>query len=208
VFLLAAGLRAQAVLDVVDGETLYEGGHLVSFSSELVREEILRRGDARTADAAASHRYRSTSTLAWLYGLRHDLQVGIALPYVDDEREFAGGQQAAAGIGDVELLAKWRVHRWHAPGVAVNTSLIATLSLPTGDDDHRAGSQELEPEQQLGSGGIDPAIGFAITPEPGRWRFNAAVLYRFRTDTCSRASTTNDATGRTTCCSPTPAAAA
>lgn len=179
----AAGLPAQAVLDVVDGETLYEGGNLLSFSHGLQREEALRSGSARIADPDASHRFRYTSTLAWLYGLRHDLQVGIAVPYVDVERESAGGQQAAAGIGYVALLAKWRVHRWHAPGVAVNTALIATVSLPTGDDDRMAGAFELEPEQQVGSGGVDPAIGFAITPEPGRWRFNAAVLYRCRTDT-------------------------
>ena len=176
-------LRAQGVLDVVDGETLYEGGHLVSFGNELQREEAMRRGSARVADPMASHRFRWTSTLAWQYGLRHDLQVGIAVPYVDVERESAGGQQAAAGIGDVELLAKWRVKRWDGPSLAVNAALIALVSLPTGDDDHRRGALELEPDQQVGSGGIDPAIGFAITPEPGRWRFNAAVLYRFRTDT-------------------------
>lgn len=181
--LFGAGLPAQAVLDVVDGETLYEGGHLVSFGNELQREESRRAGSARSADPEAGHRFRFTSTLAWQYGLRHDLQVGVAVPYVDVEREFAGGQEADAGIGDVELLVKWRVKRWDAPSVAVNAALIAMVSLPTGDDDQRAAGRELEPEQQVGSGGVDPAIGFAITPEPGRWRFNAAVLYRCHTDT-------------------------
>ncbi|MBL8753798.1 MAG: hypothetical protein JNK15_10910, partial [Planctomycetes bacterium] len=36
----AAVLPAQStILDVVDGETLYQGGSLVSFSSELERED-------------------------------------------------------------------------------------------------------------------------------------------------------------------------
>ena len=60
----AASLTAQRVLDVVDGETLYEGGHLVSWSTELEREESLFRGDARIGDPLASHRYRVTSTAA------------------------------------------------------------------------------------------------------------------------------------------------
>lgn len=178
----AVVVRAQGALDVVDGETLYDGGHLVSFVHELDREETLRTGDRRLADPAASHRFRWSSVLAWQYGLRHDLQVGVALPYVDVETESTAGQDVAAGLGDVELLAKWRCHRWDTKGASINTSLITMLSLPTGDDDAGRDGVEFEPEQQVGTGGFDPAIGFAITPEPGRWRFNAAVLYRLRTD--------------------------
>lgn len=183
VLLGTALLPAQNVLDVVDGETLYDGGHLVSLTYEIEREERLRTGGNRLADPNASHRVRSTGVLAWQYGLRHDVQIGIALPYNDVETESASGQQVAAGVGDVELLAKWRFHRWDSKGVAINSALIGTLSLPTGDDDAGQDGVEFQPEQQVGSGGVDPSIGVAITPEPGRWRFNAAVLYTFRTDT-------------------------
>ena len=179
----AVGLPAQGILDVVDGETLYLGGSLLSFGNEYEREEVRRSGSARVADSAHAHRFTLTSTVAWQYGLRNDLQLGIGVPYVASERESATGQEVAAGIGDVELLAKWRFHRWDAPGVSINTSLITSLSLPFGDDDRRSNGVELEPELQAGSGGFDPAIGLAITPEPGRWRFNAAVLWRWRTDT-------------------------
>ncbi|MEO6593427.1 MAG: transporter [Planctomycetota bacterium] len=171
------------VLDVVDGETLYDGGFLLSISSELQRQEVLRTGRSRANDPMASHEFASISTLALLYGLRHDVQIGLALPYVDTERESIGGQQVAAGIGDLELMAKWRFHRWDAPGVAINSALIGSLSLPIGDDDARIGGSKLEPELQVGSGGVDPSLGIAITPEPGRWRFNAAVLYQWHTDT-------------------------
>lgn len=181
---LAAVGRAQGpVLDVVDGETLYEGGHLLTVGTELEREERLRAGRDRAGDPTAANRFRLTTTLALQYGWRNDLQVGIAVPYVVDEGEALGGGTTAAGLGDVELLAKWRFHRWDAPRVAINTALVTSLSLPTGDDDRTEGAFELEPEQQPGSGGLDPAIGLAVTPEPGRWRFNAAVLHQLRTDT-------------------------
>jgi hypothetical protein len=182
--LAAIVLPAQGrVLDVIDGETLYEGGSLVSFSVGLERQERLRQGSESVADPTASHRFTVMAALAYQYGLRNDLQIGIALPYVDVEREFLGGQEVTAGLGDVELLAKWRFRRWDAPRVAVNTALIAMISLPTGADDDGSGGVEFEPEQQVGSGGVDPSIGWAITAEPARWRFNLAAIYRIHTDT-------------------------
>jgi hypothetical protein len=182
--LLVGPLAAQgSVLDVVDGETLYEGGHLLSFATEFEREDVLRRGGSRVDDPLASSRYRVTSTMALQYGLRNNLQIGVALPWVADEAQSLADSSSVAGVGDLELLAKWRFHRWDAPRVSINTSLITSLSLPTGDDDVVEGASELEPERQPGSGGIDPALGLAITPEPGRWRFNAAILHHRRTDT-------------------------
>lgn len=179
-----APLLAQGtVLDVVDGETLYEGGHLVSLSTELEREESLRRGDTRVGDPFGSHRYRVTTTAAIQYGLRNNVQLGVALPWIADQADSVAGGTSATGVGDIELLAKWRFKRWDGPSYSINTSLITGLSLPSGDDDVVEGGGELEPERQPGSGGVDPSIGVAITPEPGRWRFNAAVLHQLRTDT-------------------------
>ncbi len=182
--LLAIPAFAQgSVLDVVDGETLYEGGRLFSWGFELDREEVLRSGGSRLADPNASHSYRFTSTLALQYGLRNNLQIGVAVPYVVDQSESLLDETSSAGVGDLELLGKWRFYRWDARGVSINTSLITSLSLPTGEDDRTENGLELEPDEQLGSGGIDPSFGLAITPEPGRWRFNAAILHQVRTDT-------------------------
>lgn len=179
----AAPARAQEpVLDVLDGETLYDGGSLVSLGSELQREERLRDGRSAVADLTHAHQATWTTTLAWQYGLRHDVQIGIAVPFVSTERAAVDERESSTGLGDVTLLAKWCIHRWDAPGVSINTAVLGTLSLPTGEDDHRGAGGKLEPELQVGTGGIDPAIGFAITPEPGRWRFNAAVLQRWHTD--------------------------
>jgi hypothetical protein len=180
----ALALPAQnQVLDVVDGETLYRGGWLVSTSIDVDREESLWDGGRRVGDPDAQHRTRMATTLGCQYGLRHDLQIGFAVPYVNDDYASLDGDSRTEGIGDVELLAKWRFHRWDAPRVAINTALITALSLPTGADDETAGGVQLTPERQPGSGGLDPALGVAITPEPGRWRFNAAILRQFRSDT-------------------------
>ncbi|MBK9129719.1 MAG: transporter [Phycisphaerales bacterium] len=191
--LLAAGLLgcvvatapAQGVLDLMDGETLYEGGSLVTLGFEYDRGDRLRRGTRRVADPGASQEASTRSTLAYQFGLRHDLQVGVALPYASHERIGTGGSAEADGIGDLDLLAKWRFYRFDALGVALNVSALGALSLPTGADDATANGLRLEPELQPGSGGVDPALGIGVTHEPERWRFNAAALYRWRTDTDS-----------------------
>jgi len=170
------------MLDVFDGETLYDGGSLLTLGWELDRGERLRRGERRVSDPTASHERTLRTTLGYQYGLRHDVQLGVALSFVDHRRVGNGFEQSADGLGDVSLLAKWRFYRWDARGEALNVSLIGELSVPTGDDDVRAGGMRLEPELQPGSGSFDPGLGVAATYEPRRWRFNAGAFYRLRGD--------------------------
>jgi len=174
---------AQGVLDFLDGETLYEGGWLVTLGFDLARGERLRQGEWRVADPLAQHETTTQTTLGLQYGLRNKLQLGVVVPWTAHAREGRGFDAEATGLGDVDLLGKWRFYRFDAPGVALNVALLGALSLPTGEDDAEDAGARLEPELQPGSGGVDPAIGLGATHEPGRWRFNAAALYRFRTDT-------------------------
>ncbi len=180
---LAGGLSAQGILDLLDGETLYDGGSLVTLGFEYDRGDQLRSGTDRASDPRASQESSARATLAWQLGLRHDLQVGVALPFVSHDRAGIGLDADADGVSDIDILGKWRFYRFDALGVALNVSVIGALSLPTGDDDVTAGGARLEPELQPGSGGFDPALGIGVTHEPERWRFNAAGLYRWRTDT-------------------------
>ena len=179
---LASNLPAQGILDVLDGETLYTGGFLATLGLELDRSDQLRRGTNTIADPDAGHERSLTGTLALQYGLRHDLQVGIAFEFADHERRSTGGAEAAEGLGDVHLLGKWRFLRLDGKARATNFALITEVSLPTGEDDATTGGNRLEPELQPGSGGVDPALGVGITHEPGRWRFNAAVLHQWHID--------------------------
>lgn len=179
---LALPLPGQGILDLLDGETLYQGGFLATLGHEVRRGDTLRRGTGRAPDPQASHELFTSTTLALQYGLRRDLQIGVALPWVARERDGIGVRADTDGLGDCELLAKWRFARWDAPGKAWNFALLGELSVPTGEDDVRESGVRLEPELQPGSGGFDPALGIATTYEPGRWRFNAAARYRWRTD--------------------------
>ena len=139
------------MLDVLDGETLYEGGFLVSLGFDLQRGDTLRRGSRRVPNPLDASEQRSRTTLAIQYGLRHDLQLGLAIPFVSQDRDGAGIGADSAGVGDVMLLGKWRFYRWDAPGKALNVSALAELSLPTGDG-------------AASSGDVDPSLGFFWSP--------------------------------------------
>src|SRR5712671_1546802 len=148
---LGASARAQAVLDVLDGETLYDGGFLLTLGTEYERKESLWRGGHHIDDPAAGHEFATRSTLALQYGLRHDLQVGLAVPYATHDLLGSSGGSSTAGIGDLELLGKWRCYRWDAASKALNVALLAGLSLPTGADDVTRAGSRLDPELQPGS---------------------------------------------------------
>ena len=180
---LGAALSAQgAVLDVLDGETLYDGGFLFTVGQEIQRRETLRSGSRRVDDPRAMHEQEQSTTMALQYGLRHDLQIGIAAQWVANDQIRNDGELHAEGVGDVELLAKYRFLRLDGRGFATNFALLSGVSLPTGDDDSSSSGTELTPDIQVGSGSVDPMLGAAVTHEPGRWRFNAATFYHLRTD--------------------------
>ncbi len=180
---LGAALSAQgAVLDVLDGETLYDGGFLFTVGQEIQRRETLRSGSRRVDDPRAMHEQEQSTTMALQYGLRHDLQIGIAAQWVANDQIRNDGELHAEGVGDVELLAKYRFLRLDGRGFATNFALLSGVSLPTGDDDSISSGTELTPDIQVGSGSVDPMLGAAVTHEPGRWRFNAATFYHLRTD--------------------------
>ncbi|MGE3171029.1 MAG: transporter [Planctomycetota bacterium] len=179
----ATALPAQgAILDVLDGETLYDGGWLATIGHELQRRDTLRTGSDRVADPLATHELEQRTTLGVQYGLRHDLQLGLSLSWAHLEADSALGSQEADGFGDLGLLVKYRFLRLDERGSATNFSVLGGVSLPTGDDDQQSGGVELPPDLQPGTGSVDPMLGAAVTHEPGRWRFNAALMWQLHTD--------------------------
>ena len=172
----------EGTLDVLDGETLFEGGWLFTLGAESETREGLRRGSKRVDDPLDRELTTRTGTLGVHYGLRYDVQVSAILTYVDRDLRLddpsGPDRLSASGAGDFAMVAKWRVKRWDDVGVATNLALIAGLEAPTGEDDERSGGTRLPAELQPGSGSWDPSVGAAITHEPGRWRFNAAALYQ------------------------------
>jgi hypothetical protein len=63
-------------------------------------------------------------------------------------------------------------------GKAANFAVIAGLEAPTGEASEKSNGVLVHPDLQPGSGSWDPALGGAVTYEPGRWRFNAAALFQ------------------------------
>lgn len=179
----AASLSAQeGSLDVLDGETLYEEGWLFTIGHEFERREGLRHGRKRLSDPLERRLDTHTAALGAHYGLRYNIQVSAIVPYVHRvlRLQDPGGPDRVSeeGAGDAALVVKWRYLRLDDVGIATNFALLAGLELPTGDTDLPSGSLPDRAEFQPGSGSWDPSLGAAVTHEPGRWRFNAAVLYQ------------------------------
>ncbi len=179
----AATARAQeGSLDVLDGETLYEGGLLFTVGHELERREGLREGRTRVSDPLDRRLDTHTTALGAHYGLRYNVQLSAIVPYVHRvlrlEDPAGPDRVSEEGAGDAAFVAKWRYLRIDDVGVATNFALLAGLEVPTGDDDVPSDALPAGADFQAGSGSWDPSVGAAVTHEPGRWRFNAAALYQ------------------------------
>lgn len=167
-------------LDVVDGETLYEGGWLVTLDGEREERGTLLRDGHSVADPGGERWTLRQTALGVHWGLRHDLQLSLIVPRVENTRELDAPALRAtvAGLGDVATLAKWRVLRRDAPGEALNVALLGGVEWPTGEHDAHDDGAPLAPDLQPGSGSLDLLLGAAATYEPRRWRFNAAALWQ------------------------------
>lgn len=179
----AATARAQeGSLDVLDGETLYEGGWLFTLGHEFERREGLRHGRERVSDLFDRRLDTHTAALGAHYGLRYNVQLSAIVPYVHRvlrlEDPAGPDRVSEEGPGDAAFVAKWRYLRIDDVGVATNFAVLAGLEVPTGDDDVPSDALPAGPDFQAGSGSWDPSVGAAVTHEPGRWRFNAAALYQ------------------------------
>jgi hypothetical protein len=177
-----AGAQADATLDILDGETLYEDGWLVTLGYGTETRDQLQSGWHTVPDPNNRRRVQRETVLGVNYGLRNDLQLSLLLPRVQNsETSTIGGATtriSAEGQGDAIALVKWRFHRWDAPHEALNVALLVGAELPTGDDRERDDGVLVPPELQPGSGSLDGLVGVAATYEPRRWRFNAAALYK------------------------------
>jgi hypothetical protein len=180
--LLFALAVQEGTLDLLDGETLYDGGWLFALSAEAHTKDGLLHGTDRRGDPLDRRQVDEAALLAVHYGLRYDLQLTAMLPYVDRtltlDDPSGPDRYSADGLGDAVLAAKWRVQRWDAPGVGTNLSVLAGAELPTGSDDERDHGVLLPRDLQPGSGSWDPFGGLSLTHEPGRWRFNAFAVYQ------------------------------
>ena len=179
---------------VLSPDTLDEGQVSVGFRVTYTRPD--QRSDAELEALAARHihahntDYNLNAAGGLAYAITHHLTVSAELPYVrrdglrEGEHSHVGGQAInevvqlgdVAGLGDVSLLAKYRLTHGEDAGFA----LIGGIKMPTGSTHkHSDEGERLETEHQPGTGSWDPIIGGSGGVKLGSLRLNAGVLYQF-----------------------------
>ncbi len=171
-------IAQEGALDVLDGETLYQDGWLVTAGDEFRLRRGLLDGSDPVGDPLHQREFTHIPVLSGHYGALNTLQIGAIVPYLHRRLETDAGSLTSDGLGDATLYAKWRFYRWDDVGKAMNFAILAGLELPTGKDDVVDGGILLPADLQPGSASWDPFLGTAVTYEPGRWRFNAMALYK------------------------------
>jgi len=116
---------------------------------------------------------QNTANFKLNYGLPHDLELDVDVPWLSIER--ASGNQPSSGVGDADMGIKWRFHA-ESPGSRA-PALAASLYIEfaTGD-----------PHQQLGSGLTDYALNFIgqkSISEKSRLTANLGVVFAGNTST-------------------------
>jgi len=181
-------------ISVVSPDTLEAGQSSVGF--RLTYTQPNRRSDEQLQALAGEHihahntDYNANAAVGFAYGLTHRLTLSAELPYIrrdglrEGEHAHVGGEAInevvqlgnVAGIGDLSVLAKYRLTDSEAVGFA----LITGLKVPTGSTRQRSNEGErLETEHQPGTGSWDPIVGAAGGAKLGALHLNASALYQF-----------------------------
>ena len=177
-------------------DTLDKGHWAAGFRLTYARPE--QRSDAELAALAGQHihahntDYNLNASLGVAYGVNHHLTISAELPYVrrDTLREgshtLTGGVAvngiedlgSVAGIGDMSLLARYRLTDGEGAGFA----LIGGLKLPTGSTRKTSlDGERLETEHQPGTGSWDPVFGASASARLGAMQLTASGLYQLST---------------------------
>lgn len=113
----------------------------------------------------------------FVYGVTERLAFSLTVPYVDKEQKSTDtgirSKITDSGIGDINLMSKYRVWSKDLPGETRRISLIAGLELPTGDE---------KAQLKLGSGSVDPIAGILFTSQSLVQEFDLDLTYQFNTE--------------------------
>lgn len=112
-----------------------------------------------------------------------NIQVSALIPYHFHERETLSGNQQIKGIGDITVLAMYRLYQTHKD----STLLVHTLQVgggvkaPTGKFD-QANAGNINPSFQVGTGSWDYLLATEYTIRKKRLGFNTLLNYVFKTE--------------------------
>jgi hypothetical protein len=182
----------------VFGPDTLDGGHWAG-GLRLTYTKPEQRSDAELEALAGQHihahntDYNLNTSASVAYGISHHLTISAELPYVrrdrlrEGEHSHAGGTAvneveqlgSVAGVGDLNLLAKYRLTEGQDVGFAV----IGGIKMPTGSTHKRSPDGErLETEHQPGSGSWDPILGASASAKLGGVQLTGSALYQISTE--------------------------
>lgn len=156
-----------------NARTLFGGFTLFAPRVKITRATTLLHDGRRVSDPRSQDLIVVEEDVTAVYGLTGDLTVGVSLPIVEKRLRFQtpSGEKATIavdGLGDLSLVAAYRVFREDVPLGTTQLSVLGGLKLPTGrasqtDPDvpllTDGTSDRLPPSLQLGSGSVDGIIG-------------------------------------------------
>nr|WP_314867556.1 transporter [uncultured Flavobacterium sp.] len=115
--------------------------------------------------------------------VRENLQVSVLLPYHSHNRATVTGRQAISGLGDITLLAMYRLYQTHKDSTfLVHTLQIAGgLKMPTGTF-NEANSGTVNPSFQLGTGSWDYLLATEYIVRRKQFGLNTMLNYIIKTE--------------------------
>jgi Putative MetA-pathway of phenol degradation len=188
-----SGFGSGGGLGILSPDTLDEGHAGLGLRFVYTRPE--RRSDpqleALSELGVDAHNtdYNLNAAVGAAYGITHDLTVSAELPYLRRDNLRAAEHGAVehlggvSGVGDLSLLAKYRLAHGEHGGVA----LIGGIKVPTGSTHKTSpGGERLETEHQPGTGSWDPIFGLAAGTRAGPFAVSASLLYQLSTKGAQR----------------------
>jgi hypothetical protein len=189
-----SGVGSGSGINVFSPDTLDEGHWAIGLRILYTRPQ--QRSDLELESFAAQHihahntDYNLTASAGAAFGITHRLTVSAELPYLrrDDLREGEHSHDGGlamneveklgtiAGIGDLNLLAKYRL----TGEQGLRFALVGGLKVPTGSTHkHDLEGERLETEHQPGTGSWDPIVGASAAIKTGAVQLTASALYQF-----------------------------
>ncbi|MBP6041047.1 MAG: transporter [Flavobacterium sp.] len=115
--------------------------------------------------------------------VKEDIQISVLLPYHSHNRDTPAGKQSIRGIGDITLLAMYRLYQTHKD----STYLVHTwqmgggLKLPTGKF-NETNSGAINPSFQVGTGSWDYLLATEYIVRRKQFGLNTMLNYVIKTE--------------------------
>lgn len=113
----------------------------------------------------------------FVYGITEKASVSVTLPYlIKKEKSTSSDMRSTitdSGIGDINLMSKYRIWKKDLSREARRISLVAGLELPRGDN---------KAQLKLGSGSVDPVLGILVTRQTLNQEFDIDITYQFNNE--------------------------